>query len=170
MDYERNDFLFMLFEIVARILYFFSKEYRGLLKYHLLPSQKLKWSRMFSIMENAKHSLPIEDYSITQTTFEQVFLSFTQHQRNSREISRGYDERLGTLDELVDLSFVGKYRFPKNKLDLGMELGYGHFGVVHEGFAYGIVTDEPQTKVAVKKVKENAPDEVRCIFILLKSK
>lgn len=36
---------------------------------------------MFGLMEVAKQTLHIEDYSISQTSLEQVFLSFTKFQR-----------------------------------------------------------------------------------------
>lgn len=43
----------------------------------------LKWFELFGILEEAKadSSLNIEDYSIGQTSLEQVFLSFTKYQR-----------------------------------------------------------------------------------------
>lgn len=37
---------------------------------------------MFSLMEEGKQTLDIEDYSISQTSLEQVFLSFTKYQRD----------------------------------------------------------------------------------------
>ncbi|XP_017768274.1 PREDICTED: ATP-binding cassette sub-family A member 3 [Nicrophorus vespilloides] len=45
-----------------------------------IPSTKLPWSEMFGIMESAKIELNIEDYSIGQTSLEQVFLQFTKMQ------------------------------------------------------------------------------------------
>ncbi|KAF5277493.1 hypothetical protein FQR65_LT03830 [Abscondita terminalis] len=39
------------------------------------------WSQMFGIMERAKHLLDIEDYSLGQSSLEQVFLSFTKYQK-----------------------------------------------------------------------------------------
>lgn len=36
---------------------------------------------MFGLMENAKENLKIESYSLSQTSLEQVFLSFTKKQR-----------------------------------------------------------------------------------------
>ncbi|XP_052759277.1 phospholipid-transporting ATPase ABCA3-like [Galleria mellonella] len=55
------------------------EEYQGLLTYYL-PDSSLAWSRMFGIIENAKRELNIEDYSISQTTLEQIFLQFTKYQ------------------------------------------------------------------------------------------
>lgn len=45
------------------------------------PNNRLKWSSMFGLMEIGKETLHIEDYSISQTSLEQVFLSFTKFQR-----------------------------------------------------------------------------------------
>ncbi|XP_059047165.1 phospholipid-transporting ATPase ABCA1-like [Achroia grisella] len=55
------------------------EEYQGLLTYYL-PDSTMAWSRMFGIMENAKRELDVEDYSISQTTLEQIFLQFTKYQ------------------------------------------------------------------------------------------
>ncbi|KAG5670265.1 hypothetical protein PVAND_000542 [Polypedilum vanderplanki] len=60
------------------------EEYYDLLTFHV-PSHELKWSEIFGILENAKSRLNIEDYSITQATLEQIFLSFTKYQRQTDE-------------------------------------------------------------------------------------
>lgn len=41
----------------------------------------MPWSRMFGIMEQSKRELHVEDYSISQTTLEQIFLQFTKYQK-----------------------------------------------------------------------------------------
>lgn len=46
--------------------------------YYVPQSSELKWSTMFDHMESAKGILGIEDYTISQATLEQVFLSFTK--------------------------------------------------------------------------------------------
>ncbi|XP_058461768.1 phospholipid-transporting ATPase ABCA1-like [Malaya genurostris] len=56
------------------------EEYQDLLTYYI-RSQYIKWSEIFGIMENCKRTLNVEDYSIGQTSLEQVFLSFTKFQR-----------------------------------------------------------------------------------------
>ncbi|XP_055529126.1 phospholipid-transporting ATPase ABCA1-like [Wyeomyia smithii] len=56
------------------------EEYQDLLTYYI-RSQHLKWSQIFGIMEGCKRTLNVEDYSIGQTSLEQVFLSFTKFQR-----------------------------------------------------------------------------------------
>jgi ATP-binding cassette subfamily A (ABC1) protein 3 len=53
-----------------------------ILAYHI-PSAQIKWSHIFGIMEDAKESLGIADYSLGQTSLEQVFLYFTKAQRIS---------------------------------------------------------------------------------------
>nr|QBP34375.1 ATP-binding cassette sub-family A2 [Trichoplusia ni] len=62
------------------------EEYQGLLTYYL-PDRTVAWSRMFGIMERAKRDLEIEDYSISQTTLEQIFLQFTKYQRQEGDES-----------------------------------------------------------------------------------
>lgn len=39
---------------------------------------------MFGLMEDAKDRIDIEDYSISQTSLEQVFLSFTKYQKEEQ--------------------------------------------------------------------------------------
>lgn len=55
-----------------------------ILTYHI-PTTHVKWSQMFGLMEKAKNSLNISDYSLGQTSLEQVFLFFTKYQRNAKE-------------------------------------------------------------------------------------
>ncbi|KAJ8728130.1 hypothetical protein PYW08_016515 [Mythimna loreyi] len=44
---------------------------------------ELPWWRLFHAMEEAREQFPIEDYSVTQTTLEQVFMQFTKLQGNA---------------------------------------------------------------------------------------
>lgn len=46
-----------------------------------IPGKDLKWSEMFGILEDVKTRLNIEDYSISQSSLEQIFLSFTKFQK-----------------------------------------------------------------------------------------
>lgn len=56
------------------------EEHQGRLAYYI-PITDTKWSSMFDIMESGKSALSIESYSLSQTSLEQVFLSFTKYQR-----------------------------------------------------------------------------------------
>lgn len=56
----------------------------------------IKWSSMFVSMETAKARLKFEDYSISQTTLEQVFLSFT----------KSYNEQASKWIPFSDLTFI----------------------------------------------------------------
>ncbi|CAB3224165.1 unnamed protein product [Arctia plantaginis] len=60
------------------------EEYQDMLTYYL-PDRSIPWSQMFGIMERAKQDLNIEDYSIAQTTLEQIFLQFTKYQGQEHE-------------------------------------------------------------------------------------
>ncbi|XP_022253456.1 ATP-binding cassette sub-family A member 3-like [Limulus polyphemus] len=56
------------------------RAHQGFLHYHI-PDTQLTWAEIFGIMENAKVHYNIVDYSIGQTTLEQVFLNFVRAQR-----------------------------------------------------------------------------------------
>ncbi|CAH2037510.1 unnamed protein product, partial [Iphiclides podalirius] len=53
--------------------------YLGISTYYLKDAD-LPWWRVFHVMEESRQELPIEDYSVSQTTLEQVFLGFTRMQ------------------------------------------------------------------------------------------
>ncbi|XP_037025654.1 ATP-binding cassette sub-family A member 3-like isoform X1 [Bradysia coprophila] len=63
------------------------EEYSGLLTY-FIPNSNAKWSAMFGLMEEAKLKFNIEDYSLSQTTLEQVFLSFAKLQHEEKREHR----------------------------------------------------------------------------------
>ena len=47
----------------------------------------MTWSSMFKIMENIRKEFStVEDYSISETTLEQVFISFAKQQKSSEQI------------------------------------------------------------------------------------
>ncbi|KAI8435956.1 hypothetical protein MSG28_004122 [Choristoneura fumiferana] len=56
------------------------EEYQGLLTYYL-PDRRVAWSNMFGTMERCRQNYDVEDYTISQTTLEQIFLQFTKYQR-----------------------------------------------------------------------------------------
>lgn len=58
------------------------EQYMDMLTYHI-PTATVQWSEMFGLMEDAKDRLCIADYSLGQTSLEQVFLFFTKYQRIS---------------------------------------------------------------------------------------
>ena len=59
------------------------------------------WHRLFETMEGVKREFPcVEDYSVSETTLEQVFLSFAKHQRPDGEEDE--EEEDGNLDVVVD--------------------------------------------------------------------
>lgn len=63
---------------------FFRNRFHTLLTYHIPSDPLRKWSRMFGIMNAGKIEMPmIEDYALSQTSLEQVFLSFTERQNTA---------------------------------------------------------------------------------------
>jgi len=55
------------------------------LLHYSINDETLPWSQIFGRIERAKDDLCIEDYSIGQTTLEQIFLSFARKQRESAD-------------------------------------------------------------------------------------
>ncbi|XP_031243982.1 ATP-binding cassette sub-family A member 3-like isoform X2 [Mastomys coucha] len=56
------------------------QENQGILNYYI-PSKDNSWGKMFGILEKAKEQFNLEDYSISQITLDQVFLSFADQDR-----------------------------------------------------------------------------------------
>lgn len=52
--------------------------HQTLLFYHLPPESEVTWASLFSVMEDAKQGLQLEDYQVGDTTLEQIFLSFAK--------------------------------------------------------------------------------------------
>ncbi|XP_037937451.1 ATP-binding cassette sub-family A member 3 isoform X2 [Teleopsis dalmanni] len=56
------------------------EEYQGILTFYI-PLFSIKWSQIFGLMERNREELNVEDYSISQTTLEEIFLEFAKYQR-----------------------------------------------------------------------------------------
>lgn len=67
--------------------------HQGLLSYQVY-NPGLKWSYIFRTIEGSKDRLQIEDYSVSQTTLEQLFLSFARMQRESQKLERSWKDNL----------------------------------------------------------------------------
>lgn len=75
------------------------EEYQNILTYNV-PAERIKWSTVFGIMENAKKTALIEDYSISQNSLEQVILMFVKDQRDQRDLTKSKkDENTGSNEE-----------------------------------------------------------------------
>jgi len=61
-------------------------QHDGLVHYRIERAQGLTWARLFGAVESARATYDIDDYSVSQTTLEQVFISFARMQREPQEI------------------------------------------------------------------------------------
>ena len=61
-------------------------EHKGYIHFHV-QSPSTPWSTLFRVMEDAKKGMSptLEEYSISQTTLEQVFLNFAKKQSTNTE-------------------------------------------------------------------------------------
>lgn len=58
-----------------------------MLHYHI--NETMRYSNLFTALEELKAEFPlIEDYSVTETTLEEVFLSFAKEQRDDEQPAR----------------------------------------------------------------------------------
>ncbi|KAK3091888.1 hypothetical protein FSP39_023469 [Pinctada imbricata] len=62
--------------------------HQGMVIYHIKDTT-LSWARIFGLMEKAKDEFNIEDYLISQTTLEQVFINFARAQIPPTEVKNG---------------------------------------------------------------------------------
>ena len=62
--------------------------HQGMLHFHITDTL-VKWSELFHTMEKCKLPFSIEDYSISQTTLEQVFLNFARSQVPPQKVAPG---------------------------------------------------------------------------------
>ncbi|XP_048188352.1 phospholipid-transporting ATPase ABCA3 isoform X1 [Perognathus longimembris pacificus] len=62
-------------------------EHQGMVHYHL-PGHDLSWAKVFGILEKAKEKYGVDDYSLSQISLEQVFLSFAHLQPPTAEEGR----------------------------------------------------------------------------------
>ena len=53
--------------------------HQGMVHYHI-AKDKVSWSQIFGTIERVKEQYDIEDYSVSQTTLDQVFLNFARAQ------------------------------------------------------------------------------------------
>lgn len=59
-----------------------------------IPFADARWSKLFGAMESGKRRLNIETYSVSQTSLEQIFMSFTKES--------GFDEENEVMNALTD--------------------------------------------------------------------
>lgn len=46
----------------------------------VLPYERVHLPRLFAFLESSRGEFGVEDFSVTQTSLEQVFISFARHQ------------------------------------------------------------------------------------------
>ncbi|XP_077172968.1 phospholipid-transporting ATPase ABCA3 [Paroedura picta] len=59
-------------------------EHQSMVHYHL-TNKNLSWAQVFGALEKAKEKYHVEDYSVSQISLEQVFMSFTRFQHYTED-------------------------------------------------------------------------------------
>lgn len=72
-----------------------------------LPSSLTSLARIFSLLSKNKEALSIEDYSVSQTTLDQVFVNFAKDQSDEDHLK---DVHLNKRDAVVvDISQLNSF-------------------------------------------------------------
>nr|XP_051703828.1 phospholipid-transporting ATPase ABCA3 isoform X4 [Oryctolagus cuniculus] len=61
-----------------------NQEYQGTIICHI-PSKEIRWGKVFSILEEATVLFNLEDYSVSQITLEEIFLTFADIDRREND-------------------------------------------------------------------------------------
>ena len=70
---------FKIVKITQLIIHYF----QDYIHFHV-TNPSTQWAQLFSTMEKAKEEFPaVSDYSVSETTLEQIFISFARHQIKS---------------------------------------------------------------------------------------
>uniref|UniRef100_A0A8B9LRJ8 P-type phospholipid transporter n=1 Tax=Astyanax mexicanus TaxID=7994 RepID=A0A8B9LRJ8_ASTMX len=81
------------------------EKHRNMLQYQL-PSSLSSLARIFSILAKNKDELHIEDYSVSQTTLDQVFVNFAKDQSDEDHLK---DFSISKSDAVVDFSQLSSF-------------------------------------------------------------
>ncbi|XP_034722379.1 phospholipid-transporting ATPase ABCA1 [Etheostoma cragini] len=73
------------------------EQHRNMLQYQL-PSSLTSLTHIFSILAQNKDTLHIEDYSVTQTTLDQVFVNFAKDQSDDYHSKDSVRRRDGAIE------------------------------------------------------------------------
>uniref|UniRef100_UPI00398F4B51 phospholipid-transporting ATPase ABCA1-like n=1 Tax=Pristiophorus japonicus TaxID=55135 RepID=UPI00398F4B51 len=86
------------------------EKHRSMLQYQL-PSYQSSLSRIFSILSSNKEKLQIEDYSVSQTTLDQVFVNFAKDQSDD-DLSK--DMSIHRNETVLDVALLNTFLHDNN--------------------------------------------------------
>ncbi|XP_013414368.2 LOW QUALITY PROTEIN: ATP-binding cassette sub-family A member 1-like [Lingula anatina] len=75
------------------------EKHHNMLQYQL-PSQGLLLSYLFGKLESVRQELDIEDYSVNQTTLDQVFINFAKLQVDAQDVPEDAEDAMETCKEV----------------------------------------------------------------------
>ncbi|KAM4621970.1 phospholipid-transporting ATPase ABCA1b isoform 2-T2 [Polymixia lowei] len=85
------------------------EKHRNMLQYQL-PSSLTSLAHIFSILAKNKHQLQIEDYSVSQTTLDQVFVNFAKDQSDDYHSK---DNSVKRKETVIDITQLGSSPVPE---------------------------------------------------------
>ncbi|KAE8300755.1 ATP-binding cassette sub-family A member 1 [Larimichthys crocea] len=79
------------------------EKHRNMLQYQL-PSSLTSLARIFSLLSKNKEALSIEDYSVSQTTLDQVFVNFAKDQSDEDHLKDVLNKRDAVVVDISQLN------------------------------------------------------------------
>ena len=62
--------------------------HHGLVQYHIPRSPSVSFAALFAAMEDVRDQLSVDDYCVSQTTLEQVFINFARAQQPPEDVEQ----------------------------------------------------------------------------------
>jgi hypothetical protein len=121
----------------------------------LLPYRDTKLSQVFGEVERARAALNVKDYSVSQSTLDQVFVNFAKRQD---EEERGGGSGKKGRDETLE-PFIDAFRSPiKRAVDVGKAVPGGVFREVRDKLDESGCGDVGQVRLEVGEGEPRAAD------------
>ncbi|KAK3590750.1 hypothetical protein CHS0354_030990 [Potamilus streckersoni] len=97
-----------------------------------IPDQNTRLGHIFARMEESKESFGVDDYTVNQTSLEQIFLAFTRNQVPPVKEKRGFWKRfkckcwITISEEFISHSVTGSPAYMAQEVMLQSERNYDH--------------------------------------------
>jgi len=65
-------------------------QHDGRVHYHIGKQSGMRWAQLFGAVERVRSTYDIEDYTVSQTTLEDIFIRFARMQRGVQSLKRRF--------------------------------------------------------------------------------
>jgi len=79
------------------------ERHHNLLQYQIHSSSRVVLSDIFACLENCEEGMNIEDFSVSQTTLENVFINFAREQMDKQEVDYPLSDTMSPIEKIRQL-------------------------------------------------------------------